>query len=247
MKNALLFLCLNLCFSVSAKTYYCSFADEKMGVLQIDLKDQEVSLCQYQKQTNNEWLKVESGRGKFTNEYFDNNRYTTMNVFNVLTLKGDIQLRIAKKFNTQKNTEGAEIGITWSMASKFGPMINAGYATNTRAYCFEKPDASPCVADVFVQPKNTPKDFEKLKRILETNERDWWGDRPTFTLVSPDREEFEVFNQITENVIEACSFGCVSSKSEEIIKKRVYPKLKMGWTLVPVYSNESGIKLFRQL
>lgn len=238
----LLTFLVSLTTSAPAQTYFCSFSDQKMGVLQIDIDQKNIKICQYQKQNNQEWKKMESGQGHYTGQYFDNNRYETMNSYNVLTLKRDVQLRMAKNF-----VEGSQISITWSTPSKFGPLISSGYASVTSAHCFIKQDAKACEADKFEQPTNTPIHFEKLKRILETNERDWWGDQPTFTLVSPNLEEFEVYHLITDKVIEACSFGCVSSKKEEIIQKRIKPRLKLGWTLVPVYSNENGIELFQQL
>lgn len=228
--------------SAQAKTYFCSFADEKMGVLQIDIENTQTRLCNFQQQKNKTWVKVESGHGNFTNEYFDNNKYETMLAYEILTLKRDIRFSMPKNFK-----DGTKISVTLSLASKFGPLINSGYATGTSAICFYKTDAKPCDADLFKQPKNTPKNFEKLKRILETNERDWWGDRPTFTLVSPDLEDFEVFTLFNEQTIEACSFGCVSSKKDEIIQKRILPKLKSGWKIVAIYSNELGIEFFKTL
>lgn len=242
MKRAITLLLLAVASNLSAKSFYCSFTDEKMGVLQIDLDQKEVKICQYQQTSKKEWKQIESGHGEFTKEFFDNSSYETKLGYKVTTLKREVRFSMPKQFK-----DGAKINISWSMASEFGPLVSSGHSSGISAYCFYKAEAKPCVADRFIQPKNTPKNFEKLKQILETNEKDWWGERPTFTLVSPNLEEFEVFNLITEQVIEACSFGCIASKKEEIIKNRIKPKLKLGWSLVPVYSNENGIELFKRL
>ncbi len=241
--KALLFLSLSLSLTNSfASTYLCSFADEKMGVLQIDIDHTSAKLCHFQKNNNEKWTQIESGHGKLTSKYFDNSRYESMLGFEIITLKRDIRFSLPQNF-----VDGTKISVTLSMPSKFGPLINSGYASGTSAICFEKKNANPCAADLFKQPKNTPKNFEKLKHILDTNERDWWGDRPTFTLVSKDLEEFEVFNLITDNMIEASSFVIISSNKYEIIQKRILQYLKSGWTLVPVYSNTNGIEFFKTI
>lgn len=242
MKLILTILVLAITTAAQAKSFYCAFSDESMGVLQIDLVKENVQLCQFTKEKNNQWKKIESGSGKYSHEYFDNSSYQIKLSYKVFTMKREINFSMPKNFE-----DGAKINISWDMASKFGPFISSGHSRGTSAICFYKADSEPCMAESFTQPKNTPKDFKKLKLILEKNERDWWGDRPTFTLVSPDLEDFTVFTQITDQGIEACSFGCVSASKEQIIQSKIFPLIKQGWTIVPVYSNEEGTKFFKRL
>lgn len=242
MKLILAILVLTITAKLQAKSFYCAFSDESMGVLQIDIVEKNVKLCQFIREKEDQWKKVESGTGKYSHDFFDNSSYQTKMSYKIITTKREVNFSMPKNFK-----DGTKINISWDMASNFGPLISSGHTRGTSAICFYKPEALPCAAESFTQPKNTPKDFQKLKIILEKNERDWWGDRTTFTLVSPDLEDFTVFTQITDQGIEACSFGCVSANKEQIIQNKILPMLKEGWTMVPVYSNEEGIKFFKRL
>lgn len=227
-----------------AKTFICSSDD--IGVIQFDFNGtgNEVKACVFKQNAKKGWDKVESGVSIKTNKYFNNQDYTYHTSLSFITEKRDFSIDLPSDFKDQ-----SKIGITWSSESSFGPYINSGTASGTSAYCFEKENKNPCDAKLFQNPKNTPKDFRMLKIILDENARDLWGDYPTFTLVSPDLSDFVVFNQYLNGsaTITYSSGSSTGYEEKKLFKEEILPKLKANWTLVPVYSNEIGVKYFNQL
>ena len=242
MKSAI-FLTLALLANVSmAKTFICS--SEVVGVIQFDFNGAEVKACVFKQNAKKGWDKVESGVSTESHKYFNNQDYTNHTSINFITEKRDFQIDLPNDFKDQ-----SKIGLNWSSDSSFGPYINSGTASGTSAICFEKENVNPCDAKLFQNPKNTPKDFRMLKIILDENAKDLWGDYPTFTLVSPDLNDFVVFNKFLNGsaTITYSSGGSTGYSEKELFKDEILPKLKAKWTLVPVYSNEIGVKYFNQL
>lgn len=241
MKKTLSLLLALVPFMSFAQSFLCS--SDQLGVIQLELNQtSESRICQFQKNNQGQWDKMKSGIGHFTKSYFDQQKNEYRQGYSFTTLRNSITVSIP-----EDKTDEVKISIYSTMDSSFGPMINTGYANQTSAICYQRNDIAPCQADRFLEPKDMPKNEQAMKKCVEDSERDFWGKAPTFTLVSPDQNDFIVVTAMTKKAMRSCSFGTISASNELITSTYVLPKLQNGWKVLDVYSNFSGMQLAKQL
>lgn len=244
MKNALFLLLTLVPFIGHAQSFLCS--SHRVGLLQIDLDQAgESRICQFVQDEFGKWNKGLSGYSTKTTRYFDKQNFNYRIGLEFITKKNQIRLSLPERVK-----EGDKANITWAHQTEFGPLINTGYADADSALCFERNDIAPCEVDRFVESTNMPadsKEAQRLRNCAEESERDFWGQAPTFSLVSADRSEFMVVTAINEKVMRKCSFGTLSSSTAAIVEEYVIPSLSKGWKVVDTYTNKAGRALLKKI
>lgn len=235
MKNLFCILFLSFSLTSQAATYLCQ-RDYSLtnDFYQIDIQRDASAFCSYQK-NNQHYDLVESGIGDQV-ERIENgvkvNFFTEKRVISIILPNREVD-----EFSARAAYPGA---------SEFGPLVPTSGTTFVNFFCKKEINIKPCDAYEFVQPINTPKNFTALKTNLQDVQLFSWG-APTFTLVSPDLEDHVVISKILysykvykQNAM--ASFLDLWTGAYYIQENY----LKKGWTLVPLYSNEKGKKVFEE-
>ncbi len=238
MKTAILIVLCSLNLSSFAKTYVCNndSTGTDGGIYQIEINKSESKVAHFRQNDKGEWKKIESG---FLNSQKGND-------FEFITPKRLMSLNLE-----EERDEGFfHVSLKRHSASGFGPYISAS-VMHTALECTVK-NVPSFEVDRFVEPANMPLERERFLRLMEAiykDDMDGYSDVPAFTLVSPDRKDYIVVSFITDKVASVRDFhwGGVSSSKERIISEEVMPKLKAGWKMLSVYSNEEGTKIFKSI
>lgn len=238
MKTAFIALLCTLSLSSFAKTYVCNNGSTGTdgGIYQIEINKTESKIAHFRQNDNGQWKKIESGF--LSAQHGANFQFITPKRFMSVNLE-------------EERDEGFfRVSLKRDFASGFGPYITAS-VMHTAIECTVK-NVPSFEADRFVEPANMPLEREKFLRLMEAvykDDMDGYSDVPAFTLVSPDRTDYIVVSFLMNKIasVRDINWGGVSSSKERIIEEEVMPKLKAGWKMLSVYSNDEGVKIFKTI
>lgn len=229
---------LSLSLGLQAKTYVCNEDSNSTvgGIYQIEIGKTESKIAHFRQLDNGKWKKFESG-------YLNKQNGTSLEF-----ITPDRMIRV--NLDQASDNGFFKASLQLEDNSGFGPYISSS-VLHTAAECTVK-EVPTFEADRFVQPANMPLDSEKFLRLMEAvykDEMDGYADVPAFTLVSPDRTDYIIvyFWMSGSAGVRDIHWGGISSSKERIINEEVLPKLKKGWTMLPVYSNKEGVKIFKTI